>query len=122
MKAPMVIDQQAAAPEFDRVVGETGESEEVRRYREAVQRSRGSDVDTLWSEYKRTGDRRLRDHLIVRYSPLVKFVAGRVSSGLPRTIEQSDLISYGMFGLIDAIDKFDTGRSIKFETYAITRI
>src|ERR1700741_3164436 len=122
MKAPMVIDQQAAAPEFDRVVGETGESEEVRRYREAVQRSRGSDVDTLWAEYKRTGDRRSRDRLIVRYSPLVKFVAGRVSAGPPNSLEQPGLARYGMFGLIDAIDKFDTDRKIKFETYAITRI
>jgi RNA polymerase sigma factor for flagellar operon FliA len=81
-----------------------------------------SDVDALWSEYKRTGDRGLRDHLIVRFSPLVKFVAGRVSAGLPHSIEQSDLVSYGMFGLIDAIEKFDTTRSIKFERYAITRI
>jgi RNA polymerase sigma factor for flagellar operon FliA len=80
------------------------------------------DVEAVWSEYKRTGDRRLRDQLIVRYSPLVKFVAGRVSAGLPHTIDQADLVSYGMFGLIDAIEKFDTGRSIKFETYAITRI
>ena len=76
----------------------------------------------LWFDYKRTGDRHLRDQLIVRYSPLVKFVAGRVSAGLPHSIEQSDLVSYGMFGLIDAIEKFDTTRSIKFETYAITRI
>jgi RNA polymerase sigma factor for flagellar operon FliA len=81
-----------------------------------------AEVDHVWSEYKGSGDRLLRDHLIVRYSPLVKFVAGRVSAGLPHTIEESDLVSYGMFGLIDAIDKFDTGRSIKFETYAITRI
>jgi RNA polymerase sigma factor for flagellar operon FliA len=81
-----------------------------------------SDVDDLWSEYKMTGDRGLRDHLIVRYSPLVKFVAGRLSAGLPHSIEQSDLVSYGMFGLIDAIEKFDTTRNIKFETYAITRI
>jgi RNA polymerase sigma factor for flagellar operon FliA len=78
--------------------------------------------EDVWSEYKRTGDRRLRDRLIVRYSPLVKFVAGRVSTGLPRSIEQADLISYGMFGLIDAIEKFDTSRNIKFETYAILRI
>jgi RNA polymerase sigma factor for flagellar operon FliA len=84
--------------------------------------SNPADVKQLWAEYKETGDRRLRDQLIVRYSPLVKFVAGRVSAGLPRTIEQADLVSYGMFGLIDAIDKFDTSRSIKFETYAITRI
>ncbi len=81
-----------------------------------------AEVDRLWDDYKRTGDRRLRDHLIVRYSPLVKFVAGRVSAGLPHSIEQADLVSYGMFGLIDAIEKFDTTRSIKFETYAITRI
>jgi RNA polymerase sigma factor FliA len=80
------------------------------------------EVDQLWSEYKRTGDRKARDQLIVRYSPLVKFVAGRVSAGLPQSIEQADLVSYGMFGLIDAIEKFDTDRNIKFETYAITRI
>jgi RNA polymerase sigma factor for flagellar operon FliA len=80
------------------------------------------DVDRLWSEYKATGDRQMRDQLIVRYSPLVKFVAGRVSAGLPHSIEQSDLVSYGMFGLIDAIEKFDATRQIKFETYAITRI
>jgi RNA polymerase sigma factor for flagellar operon FliA len=80
------------------------------------------EVDRLWSEYKRTSDRKVRDQLIVRYSPLVKFVAGRVSAGLPQSIEQADLVSYGMFGLIDAIEKFDTSRNIKFETYAITRI
>src|ERR1700722_20967802 len=81
-----------------------------------------SEVDQLWLDYKRTGDRQLRDRLIVRYSPLVKFVAGRISAGLPHSIEQSDLVSYGLFGLIDAIEKFDTSRNIKFETYAITRI
>ncbi len=81
-----------------------------------------AEVDQLWSEYKRSGGRRARDQLIVRYSPLVKFVAGRVSAGLPQSIEQADLVSYGMFGLIDAIEKFDTDRNIKFETYAITRI
>ncbi len=79
-------------------------------------------VARLWLEYKRGGDRRIRDELIVTYSPLVKYVAGRVSAGLPHSIEQGDLVSYGMFGLIDAIEKFDTDRKIKFETYAITRI
>jgi len=79
-------------------------------------------TDALWSEYKRTGSRELRDELIIRYSPLVKYVAGRVSVGLPNSIEQCDLVSYGIFGLIDAIEKFDTEREIKFETYAITRI
>jgi RNA polymerase sigma factor for flagellar operon FliA len=79
-------------------------------------------VVRLWQDYKRTGDRSLRDRLIVHYSPLVKYVAGRVSVGLPHTIEQADLVSYGMFGLIDAIERFDASRNIKFETYAITRI
>jgi RNA polymerase sigma factor for flagellar operon FliA len=76
----------------------------------------------LWEQYKESGDAGLRERLILHYSPLVKYVAGRVSVGLPPNIEQSDLVSYGVFGLIDAIDKFDIERSIKFETYAITRI
>ncbi|MDQ6840792.1 MAG: RNA polymerase sigma factor WhiG [Actinomycetota bacterium] len=75
-----------------------------------------------WREYKQTGNRGLRDQLIVRYAPVVKFVAARLALGLPQSIDQADLVSYGMFGLIDAIEKFDTGRNIKFETYAVTRI
>ena len=65
---------------------------------------------------------KLRDSLIVHYSPLVKYVASRVAVGLPQNVEQADLVSYGMFGLIDAIDKFEPGRGFKFETYAISRI
>jgi RNA polymerase sigma factor for flagellar operon FliA len=80
------------------------------------------DIDRYWQRFKEDGDARARDGLILHYSPLVKFVAGRVGVGLPRNVEQSDLISYGMFGLIDAIDKFDPGRGIKFETYAVNRI
>ena len=64
----------------------------------------------------------MRDELILNYSPLVKYVAGRVAVGLPQNVEQSDLVSYGIFGLIDAIEKFDPGRGFKFETYAISRI
>lgn len=82
---------------------------------------RGS-IDELWADFKRSGNQDARDRLIVHYSPLVKYVAGRVSAGLPHSIEQADLVSYGIFGLIDAIEKFDTSRNIKFETYAITRI
>src|SRR5207244_13230819 len=63
-----------------------------------------------------------RERLILNYSPLVKFVAGRVAAGLPQNIEQSDLVRYGIFGLIGAIDKFDPARGYKFETYAISRI
>ena len=79
-------------------------------------------IDKLWAEYKSTASRDARDRLIVHYSPLVKYVAGRVSVGLPQNIEQADLVSYGIFGLIDAIEKFDIDRQIKFETYAIARI
>jgi len=77
----------------------------------------------LWRSYKGSGgDQGLRDRLILHYSPLVKYVAGRVGVGLPANIDHADLVSYGIFGLIDAIDKFDIERSIKFETYAISRI
>jgi len=79
-------------------------------------------IGRLWMEYKTRGGRESRDRLILHYSPLVKYVAGRVSVGLPQNIEQSDLVSYGIFGLIDAIEKFDLERKIKFETYAIARI
>ena len=79
-------------------------------------------VAVIWREFKQAGDSRLREQLILHYSPLVKYVAGRVGTGLPPNIEQADLVSYGIFGLIDAIEKFDLERAIKFETYAISRI
>ncbi|QBI18960.1 RNA polymerase sigma factor WhiG [Egibacter rhizosphaerae] len=79
-------------------------------------------VVELWRQYKQTGDRTARERLILQYAPLVKYVAGRVSVGLPPSIEQADLTSYGMFGLIDAIEKFDLDKRVKFETYAISRI
>jgi RNA polymerase sigma factor for flagellar operon FliA len=79
-------------------------------------------IAELWERYKGSRDVNTRNRLILQYAPLVKYVAGRVSAGLPHTIEQADLVSYGMFGLIDAIDKFDPGRGYKFETYAISRI
>jgi RNA polymerase sigma factor for flagellar operon FliA len=79
-------------------------------------------IASLWREFKDTGDTSLRERLILHYSPLVKYVAGRVGVGLPPNIEQADLVSYGIFGLIDAIEKFDLARAIKFETYAISRI
>jgi RNA polymerase sigma factor for flagellar operon FliA len=81
-----------------------------------------TEIERLWADYKARGERSERDKLIVHYSPLVKYVAGRVAVGLPQNVEQSDLVSYGIFGLIDAIDKFDPGRGYKFETYAIARI
>src|SRR3990172_1997878 len=79
-------------------------------------------VKELWTRFKSTADPQAREGLILHYSSLVKFVAGRVGVGLPRNVEQADLISYGIFGLIDAIDKFEPERGFKFETYAINRI
>lgn len=81
-----------------------------------------TDLSAAWSAFKNSGDLEARESLIVTYSPLVKYVAGRLSSSLPQTVDTSDLISYGVFGLIDAIEKFDMERGIKFETYAIARI
>jgi RNA polymerase sigma factor for flagellar operon FliA len=79
-------------------------------------------IEALWTRYRSSASRPDRDQLIVHYSPLVKYVAGRVAVGLPQNVEHADLVSYGMFGLIDAIDKFDPERGFKFETYAISRI
>ncbi|HWX46363.1 MAG TPA: RNA polymerase sigma factor WhiG [Solirubrobacteraceae bacterium] len=76
----------------------------------------------LWKRYKANGDQRARERLVVAYSPLVKYVAGRTAAGLPPHVEEADLISYGLVGLISAIERFDPSREIKFETYAITRI
>lgn len=77
----------------------------------------------LWERYKESGkDRSVRDQLIVLYSPLVKYVAARVAVGLPQHVDGADLVSYGIIGLIDAIDRYDPERAVKFETYAIPRI
>ena len=82
----------------------------------------GDDTQALWREYRRTRDLALRDRLILTYAPLVKFVAGRLGSGLPAHVEENDLVSYGLLGLIGAIERYDPDRDVKFETYAISRI
>src|SRR3954454_677337 len=76
----------------------------------------------LWTDYVDNRDPALRDRLILHYAPLVKYVAGRVGSGLPAHVEQADLVSYGTFGLIDAITRFEPTREVKFESYAMARI
>ncbi len=76
----------------------------------------------LWSDFKARGRREQRDELILTYAPVVKYVAGRMAVGLPPSVDQADLVSYGIFGLIDAIEKFEPERGHKFETYAISRI
>ena len=79
-------------------------------------------VADLWARYVVDRDSTLRDRLILHYAPLVKYVAGRVGSGLPAHVEQADLASYGTFGLIDAITRYEPSREVKFESYAMTRI
>jgi RNA polymerase sigma factor FliA len=76
----------------------------------------------LWRRYKDEGDDGARERLVVAYSPMVKFVAGRLGAGLPSHVEDADLISYGLVGLIGAIERFEPERGIKFETFAMTRI
>jgi RNA polymerase sigma factor for flagellar operon FliA len=78
-----------------------------------------SDAATAWHDYRRTGD---KGPLLLLYSPLVADVARRVGSRVPPSVEMADLVSYGMFGLIDAIDKFEPDRGVRFETYARSRI
>jgi RNA polymerase sigma factor for flagellar operon FliA len=85
-------------------------------------RSPTPDLTHIWQRYKEHGDLAARDQLILAYSPLVKYVAGRMGSSLPAHVENGDLISYGLLGLIGAIERFDLSRNIKFETYAVSRI
>jgi RNA polymerase sigma factor FliA len=80
------------------------------------------DTQALWLQFRRTGDKGVRDRLILTYAPLVKYVAGRLGSGLPAHVDEGDLVSYGLLGLIGAIERYDPARDIKFETYAMMRI
>lgn len=79
-------------------------------------------LDKLWQKYKETNDAEAREQLLEEYLPLVKYVAGRLAMNLPSNVETSDLESFGFFGLLDALEKFDANRNIKFQTYASTRI
>ena len=80
------------------------------------------ELGALWDAFKGSASNEARERLILHYAPLVKYVASRVATGLPASVEQADLVSYGVFGLIDALQKFEPGRGNKFETYAIPRI
>ncbi len=80
------------------------------------------DVQQLWKDYKRTGDKKIRNALMVFYLPLVRYTAERISSKLPNEVDVEDLVSAGTFGLVDAIDAFDLNRGVKFETYCSPRI
>ncbi len=82
----------------------------------------GKSEEELWSEYKKCRDSRIRDAFIEQYAPLVKYVAGKVAMGMPHNVEFDDLVGFGVFGLFDAIEKFDPDKHVKFKTYAVTRI
>jgi RNA polymerase sigma factor for flagellar operon FliA len=84
--------------------------------------TRADETQSLWLEFRRTGDPQLRDRLVLTYAPLVKYVAGRLGSGLPAHVDEGDLVSYGLLGLMGAIERYDPDRDVKFETYAIARI
>jgi RNA polymerase sigma factor for flagellar operon FliA len=75
-----------------------------------------------WLEYRKTRNPALREAFIKQYAPLVKYVAGKVAMGMPSNVEFDDLVGFGVFGLIDAIDKYDPEKNVKFKTYAVTRI
>ncbi len=96
--------------------------ESTTRQISAAPESAEKGIDALWLEFKRTGVQALRNQLIIYYAPFVKYVAGRVLSGLPRHFDEDDLVSYGIIGLIDAIERFEPDRKLRFETYAIPRI
>ncbi len=78
--------------------------------------------EKLWPLYHSSRDPAIRNQLIKRYAPLVRYVAGKVAAGLPSSVEFDDLVGYGVFGLFDAIEKFDPNKNVKFKTYAVTRI
>jgi len=84
-------------------------------------KSDDEDVE-LWLDYKESGNEAMREKLILKYARFVKYIAGRMAVNLPSNVEYDDLVSYGIFGLMDAIEKYDPDRKIKFRTYAKTRI
>jgi RNA polymerase sigma factor for flagellar operon FliA len=115
-------DEAAPLTAVERAAREAEQKAEEQLAAETAKAENESALAQLWRSFKDSGEKELRERLILHYSPLVKYVAGRVGVGLPPNIEQADLVSYGIFGLIDAIEKFDLERAIKFETYAISRI
>jgi RNA polymerase sigma factor for flagellar operon FliA len=82
----------------------------------------GKSEEELWRFYKSNKDPQIRDIFIKQYAPLVKYVAGKIAIGMPTNVEFDDLVGFGVFGLFDAIDKFDPEKHVKFKTYAVTRI
>lgn len=80
------------------------------------------DERQLWIEYKRSGNLKIREELVLKYIPLVKYVVGKMIVNLPKNVEYDDLVEYGIIGLLDAVEKFDLNKEITFKTYAVTRV
>ncbi|MBI3038066.1 RNA polymerase sigma factor WhiG [bacterium] len=100
-----------------------GKENEIEREKKALAKQHQEEDDqNLWLQYKGSRDQRIKDSLILKYASFVKYVAGRIAINLPNNVEFDDLVSYGILGLIDAIDKYDPERKVKFKTYAKTRI
>ena len=78
--------------------------------------------EELWELYRKNQDPKIRDMFVKQYAPLVKYVAGKVAVGMPHNVDFDDLVGFGVFGLIDAINKYDPDKQVKFKTYAVTRI
>ena len=76
----------------------------------------------IWAEYKKTRSVELRNIIVSKYAPLAKFVAGRLSIGMPPSVDFGDMVNCGIMGLLDAVEKFEPDKNVKFKTYAITRI
>jgi RNA polymerase sigma factor for flagellar operon FliA len=116
VKAPAKVAAKAA-PKNDRARKGSAVVVDVNAVADAA-----DELARLWAEFKESASPGARERLILHYAPLVKYVASRVATGLPASVEQADLVSYGMFGLIDGLEKFEPARGNKFETYAIPRI
>jgi RNA polymerase sigma factor FliA len=84
--------------------------------------SPSEDLDQIWRDYRASDDPALRNRLVLQYSPLVKYVAGRLRTRMPESVEQDDLVSDGVLGLMDAIERFEPARGLSFQTFAVPRI
>jgi len=84
--------------------------------------SPSEDLDQIWAEYRTTGEAGLRNRLVLQYAPLVKYVAGRLRTRMPDSVDPDDLVSDGVLGLMDAIERFEPARGLSFQTFAVPRI
>jgi RNA polymerase sigma factor for flagellar operon FliA len=91
---------------------------------ETVQKSNSStiNIDLAWKKYLESNDQKAKEELVLHYLPLVKYVAGRIAISLPPSVSMDDLVSEGIIGLLNALERFDPTRGVVFETYARSRV